>query len=253
MPYTFQNKHIWITGSTSGIGLALSNELLSRGAKLILSGRNESMLREIGKKHTDRVLKLPFDVRDFEAYKKASQWIEEKWGYLDIVILNAGIVHYRNKDEFNHLVFENLIQSNFYSIVYGIEVSLPLLKKSSKPHIVAMSSQISFLGLPRIEAYSASKAAIRSMMEGLTASFYNQILVTTIYPGLIDTPLINGRKHRKPFLKSPEEAAKIIVNGIAKEKTQIRFPWQVSFLMWVARLLPHRWLMAITSKLMPKL
>ncbi|MDF2940164.1 MAG: Short-chain dehydrogenase/reductase [Gammaproteobacteria bacterium] len=118
-----------------------------------------------------------------------------------------------------------MIKLNYFSLVYGIEAALPLLRDSADPHIIGMSSMAAFHGLPLGEAYSASKAAALNLLQGLRADLKNEgLAVSVVCPGFVDTPLTAKHQFHMPFLMGPEKAAKIIVKGIIKKKAEIAFP-----------------------------
>ncbi|NQY42905.1 MAG: SDR family NAD(P)-dependent oxidoreductase [Legionellales bacterium] len=245
----YAGKKIWITGSTSGIGLALSKKILELGGFVFLSGRNDTEINVLLKKYPDRSRKILFDVDGFNNFLEAGHILKKHTDYIDIVIFNAGTNQYLDKDKFDHKIFEHLIKTNFLSIVYGIEIILPFLKKSNSPQLVCMSSQVGLLGLPRAEAYCASKSAIHTMMQGFAASYYKKISTTTIYPGFVKTPLTDLNKFHMPFLMSSSKAAKIIIKGIARKKTVIRFPKRLTFIIFLANIIPKKILLFITSKM----
>ena len=153
----FENKKVWITGASKGIGKALAIELASRGAILALSARDETALNEIASQlEQSRVVSMPFDVTHKQANILAAKNIVSELGGIDIAIFNAGSAEYVDISKFDSNVFKRMIKTNFLSMVYGVEAVLPFLRLSSYPQLVAMSSTASYAGLPRSEAYGAS-------------------------------------------------------------------------------------------------
>ena len=238
----FTDKKVWITGASSGIGKAVAFELVKRGAKVAISARNEmalnSIANEMGK---DKVLVIAMDVTDKLQNQMAVKRIEEHWGGLDIAFFNAGTAEYIDIDNFDSSVFERTLQTNFMSMVYGIEAVLPLLRKSTTAQLGGMSSTVSFAGVPRAEAYGASKAAVRNMMQALRIHLVKQnIDVFTVFPGFVRTPLTDKNDFPMPMLIEVAEAAKYIVNGIEKRTSEITFPKIFSFIYKLLSYLPSR-------------
>lgn len=227
----FTDKKIWITGASSGIGKALAIHLDKLGATLALSGRNETALASLKQslKSTKHIV-VTFDVTNKEANIDAANTINQQLGGIDIVILNAGISEYSDIENFNSDVYEKLIKTNYLSVIYGIEGALPHLKQSSHPHIAGMCSIASYAGLPQSSPYTASKAAVRNVLQGLRFDLerYNTP-VSTVCPGFIKTPLTDKHNFKMPFIMPPEKAAKLICKGIAKQKHEIHFPKIMSF------------------------
>jgi len=125
-------------------------------------------------------------------------------------------------------------------MVYAIEAALPLLRQSKAAHIVGMSSTAYYVGLPRSEAYGSSKAAIAHMLNALRISLSSEnIPVSVICPGFVETPLTDKNDFPMPGKITAEEAAVYICKGIAKQAEEIHFPKVFSFIMKVLSALPY--------------
>jgi short-subunit dehydrogenase len=233
-------KIVWITGASSGIGKAIAVEMASLGYQLILSGRNIEALKLVAQ-GTDAII-LPFDVSNRAENLLAAKKIDELFGYVDMALFNAGSCEYIDVKSFNSKPFENMIQTNFLSMVYGVEAILPLLRKSKTPHLVGMSSSVAYLGLPRAEAYGASKAAVVNFLEGLRLSLSSEkIDVTIILPGFIKTPLTDKNDFPMPMRIEASIAAKIMVKKIAQKKFIIKVPFLFVSILQSLSFLPQKW------------
>ena len=249
-PQDFQGKRVWITGASSGIGRCMALEMAKRGAIVAISARNEHALSIVKNQlNNQNTLVLPFDVTDRHANHNAVKKIEDNWGELDIVFFNAGTAEYVDIKNFNADIFERTIKTNFMSMVYGVEAVLPLLRKSRKAQLGGMSSTVSFAGIPRAEAYGASKAAIRNMLQGLRINLAQESIdVFTVCPGFVKTPLTDKNDFPMPMLMGAEDAAKIIVDGISTHKAEIHFPRKFSIPYKILASLPA----ALYTRLMLK-
>lgn len=228
MSYTryFDNKIIWITGASSGIGNALAKELAHSSATLIVSGRNTQSLIQLKDTLGDTVgLILPFDIQNNDDYAQAVQTIDTTYGKLDMVIFNAGVNNFLNIKEFSTKVYETLLSINFISVIKGIELSLPLLKKSNTPHIAATSSIAAYQGMYGSGPYCASKAALRTALQTLQIELYDTMPVSIISPGFVTTPLTDKNPFPMPFKITSDKAAKHILKGLSKQKKEICFPF----------------------------
>ena len=234
----FKDKRVWITGASSGIGEAVALEMAKLGAKVAISARNEAALNKVAArigKHN--ALVIPIDVTDKTQNQQAVKRIEQQWGGLDIALFNAGTAEYIDIKNFDSAIFERTITTNFLSMVYGIEAVLPSLRNSTTAQLGGMSSTVSFAGVPRAEAYGASKAAIRNMLQALRIHLVQEnIDVFTVCPGFVRTPLTDKNDFPMPMRVEVDDAAKIIVNGIAKKKAEIHFPKVFS---WTYKLLSY--------------
>ncbi len=234
----FSGRRVWVTGASSGIGQAVAVELRRRGATVIASARNQEALEKLAADTGTHA--LPLNVTDRRATQEAAQSIQDRFGGLDVAVLNAGTCEYVDVRHFEAPLFERVMRTNFLSMVYGIEAMLPLLRESTCPHLVGMSSSAAYAGLPRAEAYGASKAAIRYLLDSLRVDLVSeQIPVSVICPGFVRTPLTDLNDFPMPFLVEVEDAARIIVDGIARYKYEIHFPKRLSLAFKLLGLLPH--------------
>ncbi len=251
----FDDKVIWITGASSGIGRALTISLSSIDCDIYISSRSQDKLQETKSlcENQSNIHILDGDLTDKACNQSISDSIKNKSGHLDIAILNAGTCEYVDIDQFDSALFQRLINSNYMSIIYGIEATLPLLKQSNHAHLVGMSSTAAYLGLPRSEAYGASKAAILNLFRALKVSMapYN-IEVSTICPGFVKTELTDKNDFPMPCLISSQQASEEILKGIANKKHEIHFPKRFSYALKAISLLPDFIQFRLLSKMVQK-
>lgn len=236
----FKGRVVWITGASSGIGRACAMEFARRGARVALSARNKEKLtalrNEIGPK---RSIAIPLDVTDREANHTAVETVMEEFGALDIAFLNAGMYDQMDLEDFNAQTFVDHMNVNYNGMIYGIEAALPALRKSDDPLLVGMSSSVAYRGFPRGEAYCASKAAIRNMLQGFRIQLRKiNIPVTIICPGFVKSELTAKNQFEMPFLMEAKQAARVIADGVALKRHEIAFPWQFILMMKLMTLLP---------------
>jgi short-subunit dehydrogenase len=233
------NQRIWITGASSGIGQALALACAKAGMQVVISGRNTQQLQALQAQHNNMVLALPFDVSHKQAHFVAAETIKATLGGLDIAVFNAGFSEHMEVANFNSELCEKLMSVNYFSICYGIEATLPLLRQSKTPHLVGMSSIAAYGGLPQGAAYCASKAAVKALLEGLRVELMDEnIPVSIICPGFVKTPLTAKHKFKLPAAISADKAANIILRGIAKQQHEIHFPKRISVLQKLITSLP---------------
>jgi short-subunit dehydrogenase len=213
----------WITGAASGIGEAVAKEMFTRGYQLILSDCAQPLLQQVADETQADI--FVFDIRERDQNLRAGMKIKEKYGYVDIVFLNADKYEAFDIKNFDSVVVEDMIQTNFLCMIYGVEAALPLLRASKYPHLVGMSCNISNICSPKTEAYGASKAAICSFFQGLRIELSKEkIAVSTILPACIKTSLTEKLKIPQFFLYNTTKAAKKILTGIEQNKAEIKIP-----------------------------
>jgi NAD(P)-dependent dehydrogenase (short-subunit alcohol dehydrogenase family) len=204
-----ENKTILITGANRGIGRALVDEALRRGAKKVYAG-TRSALQIVDK----RVAPVSLDVTDASQIQQAVEQVDS----LDVLINNAGIAIYDDLSNFE--VIEKHLAVNFLGLLRVTHAFLPALKRSQGA-IVNNLSMGGLAALPVIPSYSISKAAAFSMTQSLRAMLASQgVSVHAVVLGPVDTDMNRGFEIPKA---SPESAARGIFNGLENGEEEI-FP-----------------------------
>lgn len=224
---------ILITGATSGIGKQLALDYHQQGHEVWALGRNPKALEELAGKglQTAQV--------DLGNREESLQWFA-RLPHLDLAILNAGTCEYVDLPEFDSALISRVMRGNVESMAVSIEGVLPALRKGTTPHLVGVGSSVSYLPLPRSEAYGASKAAIAYLLDTLRIDLYPEnITVSHVCPGFVKTPLTDKNDFPMPMRVSTEEASKAIREGIEKRKTEIHFPKKFTYLLKTLSLLPQ--------------
>lgn len=237
--YDFAGRRVWITGASSGIGLAVAQALAAKGARVALSARRAEPLQRAAALCGERALALPADVSGRDGNRTAISGLDREWGGVDAVILNAGTCEYVDVSDFDAALFERQMQANFLSVVHGVEAALPLLRSSAAPLLVGVSSLSVYAPLTRAQAYGASKSALRYLMRGLRVDLLREgIPVAVVYPGFVRTPLTDRNDFSMPFIMEPQAAAGHIVRALERGRGEIRFPSRLSLLVRALGALP---------------
>ena len=234
-------KAILITGASSGLGEAMAYEFAARGYRLGLTARRASELERvrdaIRARHAQAVVELAtLDVCEYAEVEPALRALKQRLNGLDIVCVNAGMGSggRLGTDKFEH--HRRTIETNVIGAMATVEAAVKMFREQGHGQVVAISSVAAFRGLPTSAPYSASKAALAVLMEGLRAELLgSDIGVTTLFPGYIDTP-INRHMKQRPFLIDSERGGKVMADLIEKRverSTVAVFPWNL-----VSRVLP---------------
>ncbi len=231
--------NILITGATSGIGKELALDYAQLGNNVIAIGRNQTALDELT---NHGIVGIKADITSFADLARAVDEIKSFTECIDVLILNAGSCEYIEVSNFSHHPFKETMNINFFGVVYSLEYFLPLLKQSKAPHLVGIVSMAYYLPLSRAEAYGASKAAVNYLLESLAIDLAKEnISVTVVNPGFVETPLTKRNDFPMPFLINVKEASEIIRKGIAKRKSEISFPKKLTLPIKLLSLLPRAW------------
>jgi len=238
----FTGKVVLISGASSGIGKAVTERMLKEDCRLILLARRVELLEQFRNKSqtgNNQPLIIKCDVSKKDEVASAFGLIKEKFGKVDVAILNAGAGKNMTVENYNSKYAEEIFGANIFGIVYWVEQLLPDFIKRKEGVIVGVSSQADNRGFSGSGFYCASKAAASIYLEGLRVELKRYgVKVITVRPGFVKTPMTDQNNFQMPFLMTAEKAAKIIINGIKKEKRIIQFPWQTVFLTKIVGLMP---------------
>ncbi|HVM49314.1 MAG TPA: SDR family oxidoreductase [Candidatus Acidoferrum sp.] len=205
--YSFAGRCAVITGGSRGLGLVMARQLARQGARLVLIARNaddvaraERELRGLGAD----VLAVPCDVRRQEEVNAAIEKAVARFGNVDVLINNAGIIQVGPLEHMTVKDFEDALAIHFWGPLYCILAALPHMRRAGGGHIVNISSVGGKIAVPHLLPYCASKFALVGLSDGLRAELRRHgIFVTTVCPGLMRTgsprnALFKG-KHRLEY------------------------------------------------------
>jgi NADP-dependent 3-hydroxy acid dehydrogenase YdfG len=203
-------KVVFITGASSGIGAACAALFANAGARLLLAARRAERLEELaidlapagaGEVHT-----LALDVRDNQQVQTAIESLPESWRSIDVLINNAGLsrglekLHEGQIDD-----WEEMIDTNVKGLLYVSRAVIPGMVKRGAGHIVNLGSVAGHMTYPRGAVYCATKAAEKSITEGMRQDLLGTpVRVTTVDPGMVETDFSKVRFHG-----DEERAAKV--------------------------------------------
>lgn len=224
----FKNKTVLITGASSGIGYSLAKLLPKENCSLALLSRNliklQNLVDEINKEG-GMAKAYRCDVGKQEDVKNAIAAILKDFGKIDIAILNAGVSSRAEAGSYSSAIAKEIFEVNTLGIVNCIEQLLPDFIRRKEGMIVGITSLAESRGFPRSGFYSASKAAATLLLESLRVELKPfKVKVVIVKPGFVRTPMTDKNEFYMPFLMNVDKAAKIILQGIKKEKKIIQFP-----------------------------
>jgi short-subunit dehydrogenase len=233
---------ILITGASSGIGAALAVDLARHHGRLALIARREEELRAVAERATaagGRALAVSCDVTDAAAVHRAHDQITAAHGPVDVAFLNAGVSEAVKVTRFDAQRVRRMFEVNVLGVTNWIEALLPDMISRGRGVLAVTSSLVAHCAIPGNSAYSASKAAITHLLDGLRGEAQSYgIQISTIEPGFVRTPMTVANR-LTPFVVDPEEAARIIIDGVAAGRQTIRFPWPMTAAVQVLGHLPR--------------
>jgi len=227
-------RSAWLVGASTGIGRATASLLHARGARVVLSARNEAALEAFVAAHPGAIA-LPLDVTDRAAMSAATKRVVAECGRLDLAFYCAG--HYKAMRATDFDLDEALrhVQVNFVGALHLLDAVLPLMCAQRAGHISLISSVAGYRGLPNSMAYGPTKAALTNLAETLYLDLHPLgIGASVVNPGFVATSLTAQNDFTMPALITPETAAEEIVDGWAAGDFEIHFPKR--FTLWLKAL-----------------
>ena len=270
----FAGKVAVVTGAGSGIGQALAIELARSGAKLAISdvdvdglAGTEERLKAIGAPvRTDRL-----DVTEREAFLAYADAVNDHFGTVNQIYNNAGIAFNGDVETSQFKDIERVMDVDFWGVVNGTKAFLPHLIASGDGHVVNVSSVFGLFSVPGQAAYNSAKFAVRGFTEALRQEMIlarHPVKVTTVHPGGIKTNIVRNMTAVEGFDKdemvqtfdkrlantSPQKAARIILDGVRKNKARVLVGPDAKVLDIIVRLTGsgyQRLFSAVTARAMP--
>ncbi len=246
--------HIFITGAWAGIGRALAEHYAARlggQARLGLVARRADRLAELAEALRARgtaVETYPADVTDQRAMVEACRAFEGGGG-AGVVIANAGISRGERVGSGDPAPSTGMVATNVQGVLNTLVPFIPPMMERRAGALVAMGSVAGFRGIPGKGVYCASKAALKTLMDGYRPLLRPYgIRVTTICPGWVESEMTADNPYDMPFLVESRRAARLIAAAIARGRRTYVFPWQLRLAVPVLRLLPERMLPTLGAR-----
>lgn len=232
----FENKVVWITGASSGIGEALAYAFAGQNARLVLSARRADELERVKEGcglAEGQVLLLPMDVSEHAQVGEQQRKVVEQFGPVDILINNAGLSHWSKIRDLSMEVLKQIMDVNFLGGAALTKAVLPQMLERKQGHIVVVSSILGKIVTPKQAAYNASKHAIQGFYDTLRAEVGGEgVKVLVVSPGAVNTNVAKNSldKEGRPIGRSnkmiergldPGHVAAEVLRAIRKDKEEI--------------------------------
>ena len=272
--YSFADKVVLITGGSRGLGLVLARELADRGAKIAICARDRAELQRAKEdlaSYGAEVFDVLCDVREQVQVDEMITDVRSRFGRIDVLINNAGVIQVGPLDAQTQADFEDAMQVHFWGPFYAMQAVLPEMRQRRDGRIINISSIGGKIAVPHLAPYCASKFALAGLSSALhTELAKDNVFVTTVYPGLMRTgshinALFKGQ-HRKEFALfslanglpftsvSAESAARQIIAAVAGGKSELIISVQARTAAKINALLPEATAaaLAIIDRLLPE-
>lgn len=230
------NKVVWLTGASSGIGEGLVRALAKQNCKLVLSARREDELRRVATSaglHENNHLILPLDLADQSSFDTKAKLVKERFGTIDVLINNGGISQRSLAKDTTLEVDRQLMEVNYFGAVGLAKTVLPYMLQQQSGMMVVVSSAVGKFGSPWRSGYSGSKHALHGFFDSLRAECYDAGLrVLIVCPGFIQTNVsvnaLTGTGDKLGQMDgatakglTADECARQIINAIKTNKEEV--------------------------------
>lgn len=231
MNETIKDKVIVITGASSGIGEATAQLLVEHGAKVVLGARREDKLKKLATKLGVNSAYFVMDVRNSQNMNDLIQHAVDSFGKIDVLFANAGIMPASNMSELKTEEWNDMIDINIKGVLNGLAAILPPFKEQKRGHVITTSSIAGLKVFAGNSVYTGTKHAVRAIMDGFrmeSALEGTNIRTTTLYPGAIDTELLetistpavkNGMEEFYQIAITPEAVAQTVLFAISQPES----------------------------------
>ena len=234
----FKGKRYWLIGASEGLGAALAQNMSAAGADLVLSSRDKAKLEILASGLSGQAQVCPVDVSDQGDVDRALSEV----GDLDGVVYLAGLYWPMPAQEWNPEQATAMMEVNLTGAMRTLGPLMQNFVQKDAGHIVITGSLVGFRGLPRSIGYTASKAGLMTLAEGMYYDLQKTgVAVQLVNPGYIKTRLTDKNNFKMPFIMEPEKAADIMFRHMQSNRFAISFPRVFSLLFRLGPLLPS-WL-----------
>ena len=229
-----------VTGAARGIGLATAAALVRRGARVAIGDLDAAAATRAAMEVGGEAIGCELDVTDRDSFARFLDVTEERLGPLDVLVNNAGIMVVGPLADAKPGAASKVIDVNVKGVLHGMQLAAPRLRKGGQ--IVNVISSSAWIAPPYLATYAASKHAARGLTDAVRDELRGRgIVVTGVYPGVVETDLAVGtRAARGSKMIKPEEVADAIARSVERPRDELFVPRELGALLRVYQALPPR-------------
>lgn len=188
----FKDKVVVVTGGSSGIGKSVVETFFQQGAKIAIFARDPHKINQVVREFEPQVMGVQGDICQLNDIDKLYQQVNEAYGKIDVLVVNAGIAGNEAVEQVDEQHFDQIINTNLKGAYFTVQKAVPFLNNNAS--IILISSMACHGGWPRLSVYSAAKAGVSILAQSFSADLIERgIRVNAISPGFTDTPIFTDR------------------------------------------------------------
>jgi NAD(P)-dependent dehydrogenase (short-subunit alcohol dehydrogenase family) len=239
---------IVVTGASSGLGRAIARMAGERGAKVVVTARNQEALDNCVAEIGSDALAVPADVTDQAQVQRVVDAAIERFGRIDTYVANAIVTVYAEVENLEPDELRRVWEVNFFGVVYGYWAALPHLRES-KGTFLHVSSALAYRGIPLQAAYCSTKAGLRAFLESARVEEQKAgtgVAISLVLPGAINTPQFDRDRQKigyqpqpVPPIYQPEPFAEATLHCAEHPIRELPISWGAQKLLWGQKLSPR--------------
>ena len=236
--HNVSGKTYWIVGASEGLGQDLARQMVAKGARVILSARNQARLDELAVDLGAQARAVAMDIADPQSVAQA--WAQI--GQIDGLVFLAAVYWPQRAQDWNAQQVVDMLDINLTGAARVLGHVVPDMVARDAGHIVLTSSLSGFRGLPGAVGYGASKAGIMSLAESMHYDLRKTgVRVQVVNPGFIKTRLTDKNEFKMPFIMTPDQAARLTLDHMETTRFKRSFPRMFSWVFRASQFFPD-WL-----------
>jgi short-subunit dehydrogenase len=245
-----------VTGGARGIGRAIAARLAADGARVAIGDRDGDAARatatELDRSAAGEVVGLDLDVTDTDSFTAFLDDIEARWGPVDVLVNNAGVMWVGRFDEEPEVAALRQVDVNLLGVIRGVKLVAPRMRTRRRGHIVTVASAASRIGPPGEATYAATKHGVLGYLTAVRQELKGTgIDLSVVMPTVVETELAAGTSAGGVPRLTPEQVADAVAAAIAKPRFEVFVPARVGFLAKLAVAAPMRVRDALYRRLVP--
>ncbi|TDD86150.1 SDR family oxidoreductase [Saccharopolyspora karakumensis] len=252
MAHSLQGRVVAVTGGARGIGRAIAERLAAGGAHVAIGDRDLDAAHATAREIPGTVEAFGCDVTDSSSFGGFLGAVEDRWGPIDVLVNNAGVLWVGRFDEEPEAATERQLAVNLHGVIRGVKLAAPAMRARGRGHIVTVASAAAKLSPAGESTYAATKHGVFGYLAGVRAELRGSgVELSVVMPAVVDTELAAGTAAGAARLLNPGEVGDAVVAVVRRPRFEVTVPGYVGPLTRWVNLLPQRARDLVLRRLVP--
>ncbi len=235
-----RGRVVAITGGAAGIGRAIAEELAAAGARVAIGDRDVAAAHRAAAQIPGETAGFALDVTDSAGFAAFLDAVETRWGGIDVLVNNAGVMWVGDFDAEPEQVVRSQLDVNLHGVIRGVQAAAPRMRARGGGQIVTIASAASKVSPPGEASYAASKHGVLGYLRAVRAELRGSaVTLSVVMPGVVDTELARGTATGALRLLQPAEVARAVAAVIERPRFEVTVPRHLGRVLALAELLPQ--------------